>query len=123
MWEDEAPLAVLGPRGWRPRAHTEVRVNAVTVAPGADPRQRSSGSEFWAVSHPEVHAAVSGVSAGDYPKQLATRITKSGMMASTGPAARIPAEAQDTPTSLLAREASELRQTEFYSVGPVFLLR
>jgi hypothetical protein len=43
------------------------------------------------------------------------------MMASTGPAARIPAEAQDTPTSLLAREASELRQTEFYSVGPVFL--
>ena len=30
---------------------------------------------------------------------------------------------QDTPTRLLAREASKLRQTEFYSVGPVFFLR
>jgi hypothetical protein len=30
---------------------------------------------------------------------------------------------QDTPTRLLAREASKLRQTEFYSVGPVFCLR
>jgi len=33
MWEEEAPLGVLGPRWWRARAHTEVRVNAVTAAP------------------------------------------------------------------------------------------
>jgi hypothetical protein len=42
------------------------------------------------------------------------------MMVSTGPAARIPAEAPKYADALLAREAAELRQTEF-AVGPVFL--
>jgi hypothetical protein len=41
-------------------------------------------------------------------------------MVSTGPAARIPAEAPNHADVLLAREASELRRTEF--VGPVFSL-
>jgi hypothetical protein len=41
-------------------------------------------------------------------------------MVSTGPAARIQAEAPKYADALLAREASELRQTEF-AVGPVFL--
>ena len=40
------------------------------------------------------------------------------MMVSTGPAARIPAEAPKYADALLAREAPELRQTEF-AVGPV----
>jgi hypothetical protein len=40
-------------------------------------------------------------------------------MVSTGPAARIPAEAPKYADALLAREAPELRQTEF-AVGPVF---
>jgi hypothetical protein len=43
------------------------------------------------------------------------------MLVGTGPAARIPAEAHSTPTRLPAREAAELRQTEFDSVGSVFL--
>lgn len=40
-------------------------------------------------------------------------------MVSTGPTARIPAEAPKYADALLAREAPELRQTEF-AVGPVF---